>query len=342
MTNDVQNLATAPGLTPENIGAEALSVKKKDVLSEAAPKKHKRSPGEKFVDFLAYPLVNNTSVFIISVIATYLTSEGHKFGKEGSAARKVGSWFHRRGNWIVEKFEGLNFTKDQAEMSKVVFFSFFDGTFIAPFVKLLEDRREKIAKWFDNKFGTKPSDDFVYKVEPKQSWGTVISGRLLTSLIVVPTAVALDCTRKTSAGEWVWKRGEKALGENSLNDILFRNPGFKTGEKIAERPGLAKYFGKLHVPELFKTVYFEFFYTSVCTAGLYVVSRLFAKQSRQHKEVLKEYAEKQKHQLPAGDASASVKDEAPQETLEAPTPHVSQPSHHQRLAQAPLAHEVSA
>lgn len=337
MTNDVQKQSLTPDLAPEKISAKPDIAAKKDVISDASPKKHKRSAGEKFVDFLAYPLVNNIGVFVISVAATYLTSSGHEFGKEGSFARKTGEWFHRRGENLINVFQKLGM-KDRktANMWKMVFFSFFDGTFVAPFVKLLEDRREHVAKWFDNKFGTKPSDDFVYKVEPKQSWGSVISGRLATSLIVVPTAVLLGNVKKDAAG-WYWKKE----GVPSLNDILFHNPGFKKGTEIAEKPNLPGYLKKLDLPELFKTVYFEFFYTSVCTAGLYISSRFFAKQSRQHKEVMKEYkahTANNKANTAADSVEAAPVEKQPAE----PTPHISHPTHHQRLAEPTHAQEVTA
>jgi hypothetical protein len=221
-------------------------------------KKHPtRTPGLKLFDVFLYPFLTNFVVFGISVAATYLTSHGADKGKNGKLLYgKIGEFFHSRGEWMVNKFQGMGMNRNQADMSKMVFFSFADGTLVAPLVKLFEDRREKIARAIDTKLGVVPADPSVYDAEPKQSWASVIGGRLATAMIVVPTAVALDKT--------------------GLNDKLFSNPGLKTGEWIAKKPKLAKYFGKLDLPGLFKTSFFEAFYTSVCTAGLYFSSRFFA------------------------------------------------------------------
>jgi hypothetical protein len=246
-------------------------LEKKSEAEKKESKEHKkkhRTTGLRLFDVFLYPFLTNFCVFVISVVATYLTSHGNEVGKAGSFTRKVGHAFQVRGEWLVGKFQKLGMSKGAADMAKMVFFSFADGSLIAPLVKLLEDRREKISRWIDTKLGTKPKDESVYAAEPKQSWWSVLSGRFATVSIVVPTAVLLE------------KMG--------WNDKLFSNPGFKAGEQIAKRPNFAKWFGKLHIPGLFKTVYFEAFYTSVCTAGLYFSSRLIAtftsRKKHEHRE----------------------------------------------------------
>ncbi|MFZ4541798.1 MAG: hypothetical protein ACOYNL_08345 [Rickettsiales bacterium] len=245
--------------------ADTATQRAKHALALAAPKK--RTVGLWLVDTLIYPVVNNFGVFGISVAATYLTKHGWPEGE----GKKIHPWLKSIGNVMRargEKLEAgfrkyLAMSESQADMSRMVFFSFFDGTFIAPFVKLLEDRREGMAQSIDSALGTKPKDESVYDAEPKQTWRSVIEGRLLTSAIVVPTAVMLD------------KKG--------LNDKWFHNPGIETGHKIyVKHPAAAKkiasFLGKGKAPELFKTVYFEAFYTSVCTAGLYIISRTLARK----------------------------------------------------------------
>lgn len=209
-----------------------------------------RTAGLKLFDAFLYPGITNVGVFAISVVATYLTSRGDKVGG------KVGKFFHDRGEWLIKKLTEKGLTHDQADMAKMVFFSFADGSLLAPVVKKFEDNREAIAKSIDNTLGTRPDNDDAYKAEPKQTWGSVLGGRFATAAIVVPTAVAL----------------EKA----GLNNVLFSDPGKKIGEWIAKQPELAKKFGSLDIPELGKIGMFEAFYTSVCTAGLYVSSRFLA------------------------------------------------------------------
>jgi len=225
--------------------------------TEAAKGKPPRTRGLWLLDTFLYGFINNTSVFLLSVAATYLTNKGGAVNPEGKLVYgKLGEFFNKRGNWLVKKFEAAGMPTKAAEMSKMVFFSWADGTLLAPVVKLVEDRRESLGRWLDKKMGTQPADDSVYSAEPKQSWGSVLGGRMATCAIVVPTAVALQ--------------------KSGLNDTLFYGPGKKIGEKIARTPKLSQWFGKLDVAELGKVSLFEAFYTTVCTIGLYFSSRLLA------------------------------------------------------------------
>ena len=236
-------------------GNEAVATKSKEPPPSAHPQtetksEKSRTPGLKLFDFLLYPLFTNVGVFGISVAATYLTTRGGDRNAAGKLIHgEVGNWFHNRGKWMVDKFKSVGMTHNQADMSKMVFFSFFDGSLLSPFVKMFEDRREKIACQIDHSLGTKPEDLSVYKEEPKQTWLSVLGGRFATASIVVPTAVALDKT--------------------GLNDVLFSKPGAKMGEWLAQKPAVVKLFGKLDVKEIARIALFEAFYTSVCTAGLY-------------------------------------------------------------------------
>lgn len=175
---------------------------------------------------------------------------------------KFANFFQRRGDWMVGKLESIGLNHEQADVAKMVTFSFLDGSLMAPFVKLFEDRREDIGRSIDSALGTKPKDDSVYKAEPKQSWLSVLGGRLATVSIVVPVAVILDRTK---------------INGRDLNTIMFQDPGLKLGKYISkEWPKFTQRFAKYDVPELFKIGVFEAFYTSVCTAGLYFSSRFFA------------------------------------------------------------------
>lgn len=250
MTEQDKNLNTfeTSGTSPP---AQPPVEQKQQELS-AEERKQRRTTGLKLFDIFLYPFLTNFVVFGMSVGATYLTSKGHE---QGGA---FGRFMHKRGAWLEEKFRGMGMPQKSAEMSKIVFFSFADGTLIAPLVKVFEDRREKIGKWIDDKLGTTPSDLSVYQAEPKQTWGTVLGGRVATVVPVVLTALALDRT--------------------GLNDKLFRNPGIKLGEWIQSKPNIAKKFGKIDIPEVAKVSLFEAFYTSVCTTGLYFASRAFARR----------------------------------------------------------------
>jgi hypothetical protein len=134
-------------------------------------------------------------------------------------------------------------------------------------VKLLEDRREKIGRWLDEKMGTVPSDPGVYEAEPKQSWLSLLGGRVVTLGIVIPTAIV--------------------LGKTGLNDKLFNNPGKNVGGWLAKRPWVKNTIpAHYDVQELTRVGFFEAFYTSVCTLGLYLTSRRIAYFHHQSTEEL--------------------------------------------------------
>lgn len=247
-----------------------------------------RTAGLKLFDAFLYPGITNVGVFAISVVATYLTSKGGARNAQGELRYgKLGEFFQKRGDVLMDWLKAKGLTHDQADMAKMVAFSFADGSLLAPVVKVFEDHREDIAKSIDNTLGTRPENDEAYKAEPKQTWGSVLGGRFATAAVVVPTAVALD------------KAG--------LNKILFSDPGKKMGEWIAKQPELAKKFGSLDIPELGKISAFEAFYTSVCTASLYVTSRLFARWGEDKSE-------------PAHETNAETKTGTPRDLSSAPKP----------------------
>ncbi|MDX2113048.1 MAG: hypothetical protein SFW63_04890 [Alphaproteobacteria bacterium] len=223
----------------------------------------KRTPGLKLFDVVLYPIVTNLAVFGISVGATYLTSRGGDRTKEGKLIYgKVGEFFQQRGDWLMDKFKSMGMNHESANVSKMVFSSFLDGSLLAPVVKLVEDRREKIGKWFDDKMGTTPENDDAYKAEPKQSWLSVLGGRFITAGIVAPTAYLLD----------------KKIGGASLNYKMFTEPGEKLGSWLQTKK-LPQWIAKHDLKTLSGIGIFELFYTSVCTAGLYVSSRFIARKT---------------------------------------------------------------
>jgi|GEM_PF-5970835 len=239
---------------------ESLKSTKKEKLPATA--------AQKWLTFWIYGGFNNTAVFLVSVVATYLTKAGGNINAEGKPAYgKVGQWFKNRGDWFKKDILGKIGIKDKAdgtdgnaEMAKMIFFSFVDGSIMAVLVKLMEDMKAQWAKALDEKWGTKPENEAVYTQEPKQTWGSVLGGRLLTAGIVLPTAVALS----------------KKHNGTSFNDILFNHPGEKFGKWLVEHTKIQKIVPNMDIPYLAVTSVFEAFYTSVCTIGLLVSSRFLA------------------------------------------------------------------
>jgi hypothetical protein len=253
--------STPPFSTPSTMVYTTETTKKQKV---------KPTAGMKLFDTVLYPVLTNAAVFAISVFATYQTAHGNK-------NTQLGRFFRVRGENLVNWFKGENKLFDKisspfkmshasADMAKMVTFSFIDGSLMAPAVVVLENYSVPISKKLDEVLGTTPTDDSPYAEREKhhQTWVSVVLGRIATCAIVVPTAVALD--RKVGA-----------LGQKSLNTVLFEEPGQRFGHYIEDKhPAVQKKFPNLNIPYLTKTGVFEAFYTSVCTAGLYISSRLIA------------------------------------------------------------------
>ncbi len=237
----------------------------------------KRTPGLKVFDVFLYPILTNFVVFGVSVAATYLTRHGDQTGG------KIGQWFFNRGKAFETFAMKHGMGQKQAEASKMVAFSFVDGSVMAPVVKAFEDKRESIARGIDVAMGTKPADESVYDAEPKQSWGSVLGGRIAALTLVLPTAVVLG-KFGTKDNKFLWNKVKDNPGFNSLNDHMFNNPGKALGEIIEKKPALAKFFGKLRIPEISAVGFFEAFYTSLCTAVLYFASRIIAASGQKKRD----------------------------------------------------------
>lgn len=250
----------------------------------------KRTPGTWLFDTMLYPVLTNFGVFAISVAATYMTN----FGPEGNFLKKRGDWvmkFLTEGVDPPKQFTGLakRLAKNGegplvralskplklpfpipypvAYYGKMLFFSFADGCIMAPVVKLFEDRRKPISQTFDKIIGTQPDDPSIYDQEPKQTWGSVLKGRLVASASIIPPFIMLT---------------KKYGSDKTLNERIFGKPA---NEKIApwvkkNIPKLAKWFPGEKLPGIIETCIFEAVFTSITTGALYLSSRFFADSQR--------------------------------------------------------------
>jgi len=292
-------------------------------LAQTAPTKPKRTLGLRLFDNFLYTFFTNTSVFLVSLGFTYMTKHGKTVGAENSILRNVGTWFAERREPIMNGLKKLGIKSEQArEDFTTVIFSFVDGTLFSFLVKPLEDRREKIARKIDDALGTTPENLKAYEAEPKQSWRSVIEGRALTSAIVLPVAFAMEKTG-----------GNKAIF-------------YRAGDKMANfvktsLPKLDVWLGKKtihHKNYFFQTGVFEAFYTSVCTIGLYFISRAVATK---HPKVEKNYpANIAKHPV-ATNIDAPDEAVATQTNAHPPT-KITQPTHLSRLTQPSQTAELTA
>lgn len=247
-------------------------------LSDKADKlaqKAQRTPGLKIFDTLVYPVFNNTSVFVTSVIATYLSINGDKKNSTNEYVfGSVGRWFRDRSIGTDQLFQSwFKMKPTTAKNSRIVLWSFVDGTLLSLPVKWMENKREHVAKSIDAMLGTQPADDTPYESEPKQTWLSVLGGRITTAAIVVSTALLFENTKvKNKAGQ-----------EVNINEKMFQGGADKIEGWIKSKPKLQAFFDKPKVKEkvdvnsLAYVGIFEAVYTSICTAGLYVISRFFAR-----------------------------------------------------------------
>jgi hypothetical protein len=241
-------------------------------VATSVGKKQDSSFGLEWADNLIYRGVNNFGVYVVSIAATFLTTHGDDVGRyiKANSPEPIGftvggfcEWMQRRGKNFDNALENIGMSdKKTQEMTRTVFFSFVDGCIMAPFVKILEDNRGNIARTIDNIAGTTPEDETIYDAGVKQSWGSVLGGRAMTALIVVPVAMALE---------------QKWGGNESLNEKLFYNNGKALGNLFQEKmPNLASNFNPKHIETAFRVSLFEGFYTAVCTEGLRHSSRFLA------------------------------------------------------------------
>lgn len=232
-------------------------------IAQADPHKPKRTLGLKLFDNFLYTFFTNTTVLLVSLGFTYMTKHGKTIGSDQSVMRKVGTFFANRRAPIMKRLEQIGIKSEQArEDFTTVIFSFLDGTIFSFLVKPLEDRREKIAKNIDDALGTSPDNMKAYDVEPKQSWRSVVEGRALTSMIVLPVAFAME---KTGGNQAIFYRSGDKLA-NFVKNSIPKFDQWLTNKTIHHK----NYF--------FQTGVFEAFYTSVCTAGLYLISRTVARK----------------------------------------------------------------
>lgn len=127
------------------------------------------------------------------------------------------------------------------------------GYLSLPFIKFFEDRRLKISTWIDKKLGKTPVEELSAKPEPKQTWGSIIKGRL--------TAVALDYIAFAFVGPRHMNKVQDAVGGTATNLYMKVAPD-------ADRVKVRKW-ADLAVLDLF--------FTAVVTGFHFFASRFYAK-----------------------------------------------------------------
>lgn len=234
----------------------------------------KRTLGLRVFDATFYGGVVNTAILLASAASTYWTYHGNTVGKPGGWLRWVGEGFHKRRQPIENALSKVGVTGEAAKIGTTVFWSFFDGTLFAPLIKLIEDRREKIALAIDTLFGTKADDMRAYDAEPKQGWKSVLAGRAETLGIVLPVAIIME---KTGGNKKIFYDG----GEKIMAAVEAKTPKLdKRITSLVSAPNTPEFADQLTTRKktFFHVLTFEAFYTTICTIGTYLFSRGFARK----------------------------------------------------------------
>jgi hypothetical protein len=279
-------------LTTKPIARQSDAVLREDGTLDPTAKKP-RTFGLKMVDRFIYGM-NYVVVTGLSVTMTYITNlKGEREPTKGFLAG-----IHQRGKIFTDQITegwtaknilnkvGISFNQTQADEAKIVAFSFADGLLFLPAVWGMEQFREKAGRKIDELAGTLPEDMSAYDTEPKQSFLSVLGGRMATLLVVLPVAMSLSKTGTDQEGKLAWKTEENEHGFNSFNDHLFNNPGKKLAEGMNSLPAINDKVNQhnIDVANLGRAAAFEGFYTGVCTVSQYCWSRLIAGLDKHKKD----------------------------------------------------------
>lgn len=166
-------------ITNDNKEVAALQKRTEDLPS---PKEKKRTAGNIIYDFGVFGTIAWAGVALLSALSAHES----KFGNN-----KYFGWLRAINNgaekWMNEKFSQTilkNSSKETVEgysKGTTMFLTLGMGgnALMAP-IKWLEDNRQKNAAKIDNLLGTIPPEPDSIANEPKQSWKSVLTGRLFS------------------------------------------------------------------------------------------------------------------------------------------------------------------
>lgn len=181
--------------TAENhaVNKPVNSEEKAVTASPEPEKKKKRTAGNIIYDFGVFGSIAWAGVCAMSALTAHEAMHGNN---------KYFNWLRTLNNVVLG---GLSKTLSKSIMKNspketvdavarnttMVFTLGMGGhTLMAP-IKWLEDNRQKNAAKIDKLLGTEPPDSEVVAREPKQSWGSVLSGRMLSWGIAFATVTAM-------------------------------------------------------------------------------------------------------------------------------------------------------
>jgi len=178
---DKEKLQTATGPAPTPANGEAYSP-----AQEAAPspeKVKKRTVGNVVYDFGVFGSVAWGGVALLSALSAHEAMYGKNkaFGWLRTLNDKSNSGLTRLLSTTILKNAPRGETINGYAKGTTMFLTLgMGGNALMAFVKWLEDHRQSNAARIDHFLGTTPPDPETIAAEPKQTWKSVISGRLLS------------------------------------------------------------------------------------------------------------------------------------------------------------------
>jgi|GEM_PF-5953389 len=230
----------------------------KEDTPESEKKKH-RSFGNKAFDAVFYTAIAFGVVLVWSAFALYAkamgeSGKGYKGFCEGvvEKTQKALSILHIHANNPEKQSQ-------TAEQLGNVLISFGAGTFFLAPIKYFEDRRTQIAGYFDSLneryFHAKPVDPASQKEEPKQSWFSIIGGRIT----VLATMLTID------------------MGIGKYSEKLAQNAGTLLANAWQQLKPQATTQNLAQVKTIGWALTLETIYTAISAGLIYVSSRTIAK-----------------------------------------------------------------
>ena len=218
---------------------EPLKMMESQVIVPAEKKPEPpKTPGEKFYDVFQFFA---GKIFIIAVTALLAFAADQKYAPEKIAGvpnflKKFQGWFHK-----VIFHNKIYPVAEKGDVAKLIggglvgtMILSHGGNFFAPFIRWLENEREKISNAYNKRFGTPEDVEIAHdrlKDIPKQNWGDVAKGRVAawgTVLATMVGAYKIAGKQKSSGRYWL----------DIYEDAFARKLSWlsKTGKEIAATP----------------------------------------------------------------------------------------------------------
>ena len=172
-----------------------------------------KTRGEKFYDIFQF---FSGKIFIIAVTAALAFTADQKYAPEKIAGvpnylKKFQGWFHKQvfHNPIYPVAEKGDFAKLVGGGLVSTMILSHGGNFFAPFIRWLENDREKISNAYNKQFGTPEEVEITHerlKDIPKQNWMDVAKGRAMawgTVFGAMVTAYTVAGKEKKSGRYWL-------------------------------------------------------------------------------------------------------------------------------------------